>query len=58
LTDSASGELVQPGNVVHSVGSLAMFAFRTGFEPVEIGEFSPPLTRGRFPARAARRARP
>lgn len=41
FTDPASGELVQPGSIVHSVGSMVMSALKAGFQVLDIGEFSP-----------------
>ena len=41
FTDPASGELVQPGSVCHTVGSLAMAAVRAGFELTDIDEHAP-----------------
>src|SRR5262249_20434979 len=41
FTDPVSGELVMPGSVVHSVGSLAMAALGAGFELEAIREITP-----------------
>jgi malonyl-CoA O-methyltransferase len=41
FTDPTSGEIVQPGSVVHLVGELAMAAVRAGFELEDIREISP-----------------
>jgi len=39
FTDPASGELVQPGSVCHSIGSMILSAERAGFELADVGEF-------------------
>jgi len=41
FTDPASGELVQPGSVAHSIGAFVMAAIRAGFELAEISETAP-----------------
>ncbi len=41
FTDPASGELVQPGSVPHSVGAFVMAAVRGGFRLSEVAEFAP-----------------
>ena len=41
FTDPASGELVLPGSINHSVSSMVMSASHAGFDLVDIGEFSP-----------------
>ena len=41
FTDPESGELVQPGSISHSIGSLVMSAWRGGFELEDIGEYLP-----------------
>jgi malonyl-CoA O-methyltransferase len=40
FTDPQSGELVQPGSVIHSIGSIVLAAQRAGFELADIGEFN------------------
>jgi malonyl-CoA O-methyltransferase len=40
FTDPQSGELVQPGSVCHSIGSIVLAAQRAGFELADIGEFN------------------
>jgi malonyl-CoA O-methyltransferase len=51
FTDPASGELVQPGSVPHSLGAFVMAAVRAGFQLEGIGEFAPDAE---FAARFAR----
>lgn len=51
FTDPASGELVQPGSVPHSIGAFVMAAIRAGFRLSDIAEFSPDTE---FAARCAR----
>jgi len=41
FNDPASGEVVQPGSVDHSLGAFVMAAMGAGFVPTEIGEFAP-----------------
>lgn len=41
FTDPASGEIVQPGSLSHSVSDFVMAALRAGFALWEIGEFAP-----------------
>jgi ubiquinone/menaquinone biosynthesis C-methylase UbiE len=41
FTDPASGELIQPGSIAHSLGAMVMSAVRGGFEVLDIGEFAP-----------------
>lgn len=41
FTDPASGELVQPGSVPHSIAAFVMAALRAGFRLSNIAEFAP-----------------
>ncbi len=41
FTDPASGELVQPGSIAHSVGALVMSATQAGFALTGIDEIAP-----------------
>lgn len=41
FTDPASGELVQPGSLPHSVGAFVMAAVRAGFRLADIVELAP-----------------
>lgn len=41
FTDPASGELVQPGSVAHSVGAFVMAAVRAGFTIADVVETAP-----------------
>ena len=41
FTDPASGELVQPGSLAHSVGAFVMAAVRAGFKLADVAELSP-----------------
>lgn len=41
FTDPASGELVQPGSLPHSVGAFVMAAVRAGFRLADIAELAP-----------------
>ena len=41
FTDPATGELIQPGSVPHSIGEFAMASVRAGFQLVDIEEFAP-----------------
>jgi malonyl-CoA O-methyltransferase len=39
FTDPVSGEVVQPGSICHSIGSMILSAQRAGFELTDVGEF-------------------
>ncbi|MBY0512281.1 MAG: hypothetical protein K2P78_00005, partial [Gemmataceae bacterium] len=39
--DPASGELVQPGSVPHSVAAFVMAAVRAGFRLADVAELAP-----------------
>lgn len=41
FTDPATGKLVQPGSIAHSIGDFVMAAVRAGFRPAAIEETSP-----------------
>lgn len=41
FTDPASGELVQPGSISHSIGAFVMSAVTAGFRPLAIVERAP-----------------
>ena len=41
FTDPATGELVQPGSIAHSIGAFAMAAVRAGFIIMHIEEATP-----------------
>ena len=41
FTDPASGEVVQPGSMAHSVSAMVMAAVKTGFQLRGVAEFSP-----------------
>jgi malonyl-CoA O-methyltransferase len=41
FTDPASGEVVQPGSVAHTLGAFVMEALRAGLRPNEIAEHAP-----------------
>lgn len=41
FTDTASGEVVQPGSVAHSVGAFVMAAVRAGFSLAAVDESAP-----------------
>src|SRR5947209_14523461 len=41
FTDPATGELVQPGSVPHSIGSFVMAAVRAGFRLDAVDEYAP-----------------
>ena len=41
FTDPASGELVQPGSLPHSIGTFVMAAVRSGFRLLDVAEFAP-----------------
>jgi len=41
FTDPASGDLVQPGSVAHSLGAMVMSGVRASFELLDVGEFAP-----------------
>lgn len=54
FTDPDSGEVVQPGSIVHSVGSLVMAAVRAGFEITDVGEHAADQAHAAKYPRAAR----
>jgi ubiquinone/menaquinone biosynthesis C-methylase UbiE len=54
FTDPASGELVQPGSVPHSVGAFVMAAIRAGFRVSQVEEFAPDADFATRYARAAK----
>lgn len=54
FTDPDSGELVQPGSIVHSLGSITMSALRAGFTLRDIGEYTPDQNLATAFPRAAR----
>jgi malonyl-CoA O-methyltransferase len=41
FTDPATGEVVQPGSLPHSVGAFVMAAVRAGFRLSDVAEFAP-----------------
>jgi malonyl-CoA O-methyltransferase len=41
FTDPATGELVQPGSIPHSLGAFVMAAVRAGFNLMRIEEAAP-----------------
>ena len=41
FTDPASGEVVSPGSVPHTVGAMVMAAVRAGFRPEGVDEYAP-----------------
>jgi len=41
FTDPATGELVQPGSLPHSVGAFVMAAVRAGFRLLDVAELAP-----------------
>jgi malonyl-CoA O-methyltransferase len=41
FTDPASGEMVQPGSLPHSIGAFLMAAVRGGFRLSDVAEFAP-----------------
>ena len=41
FTDPATGELVQPGSVPHSLGAFVMAAVRAGFQLLAVDEYAP-----------------
>lgn len=41
FTDEATGELVQPGSLAHSVSEIMMAAVRAGFRLSNVGEYAP-----------------
>jgi ubiquinone/menaquinone biosynthesis C-methylase UbiE len=50
FTDPASGELVQPGSLAHSLGDFVMAAVRAGFNLEDIREYAPDAPfAGRYP---------
>ena len=54
FTDPASGEVIQPGSVPHSLGAFVMAAVRAGFHLSDVGEFAPDAE---FATRVARAAK-
>jgi malonyl-CoA O-methyltransferase len=54
FTDPATGELVQPGSLPHSVGAFVMAAVRAGFRLSDVAEFAPD---DKFAARYPRAAK-
>ncbi|MFH1748449.1 MAG: class I SAM-dependent methyltransferase [Planctomycetota bacterium] len=41
FTDPATGEVVQPGSIAHSLSAFVMAAVRAGFKLTDMGEFAP-----------------
>jgi malonyl-CoA O-methyltransferase len=41
FTDPATGEVVQPGSIPHSVSAFVMAAVRAGFRLTNVAEYAP-----------------
>ena len=54
FTDPASGELVRPGSVPHSVGAFVMAAVRAGFRLEAVDEYAPDAAFAEHYPRAAK----
>jgi SAM-dependent methyltransferase len=54
FTDPATGEVVQPGSIPHSVSAFVMAAVRAGFRLVDVAEYAPDAAFAKRVPRAAK----